>query len=171
MIIRIEDRHISRAQSIADARQTNRERAGTFNRKQDGNRTDYQIHLYGAMGEVLAASVLGPLESPTAPQIDKGVDLVLHDGRTAAVKTREHSRQWACNPGRGPESFTSDIGVLVWLDSNMTKWNKGVAVLAGWFDRDDFDLHARWTQFGQARRYAYPNSELRPIGELMLKAA
>lgn len=167
MHVAIMPEHIEAARRIATARQGNRENAKTASVKQDSDRTDLQVHLFGALGEVVAASVLGSLDRPTHHQIDRGVDLYMHDGRSASVKARETMRQWACNPGRGPESFKADVGVLVWMGRGIIERGSGSAILAGWFDRDDFKAHAKWVQFGMNRRFAYPNEKLRDIETLV----
>lgn len=115
-------------------RQRGKELSNIPTNKADDGKSDAEIHIFGAIGELAVCRLLGlePCEQWSRHEdyshVDDGKDLMLPNGRTIDVKTRQPGRDFAMNPGRGETDFKADYGVLVWLE-------KRNATIVGGFDK------------------------------------
>lgn len=98
--------------------------------------TPARMHAFGACGEILAALEMGiPIsELDCGGGRDGGVDLVLPDGRTAQVRTRDlrHAPHGDLIERYARGVLSTDVAVLVWILPE-----RGYRVV-GWATQADF---------------------------------
>ena len=114
-IVLSEDLYIV-ARDIAAARNYPKQAAGVRSKKWAPNRSEMEVDLIGACGEVAVATYLR-VEPDTFASLhgDDGTDLILPNGRTIQVKCRTRVGYDFALPSADPKTFSADVGALVYI--------------------------------------------------------
>ena len=128
--------------------------------KFDINRTEYELHYIGSMGEYAVARTLGiKIDKDVHPAGDNGSDLYLN-GKSLQVKTRTFGGPDVKLFFNDVSDFTADIVVGVQMLSPVR-----VDIL-GWISRDEFCEKQTNHDFGYGPRAVVAASALHPISKL-----
>lgn len=162
MIYRLTQSDLELVAWMAHTRNDRKVRRGIHSNKYDPNKTEYQAHYEGALGEVGAARALGG-EIDTSERLagDSGWDFQLDCGLKVEAKFRT-KREWDYALDSSSISrFNADVGVLVWPGLE-----PGTLELVGWTTRVQLLEHGDFQNFGRGRRLVLHHSKLYPMDRL-----
>lgn len=141
---------------VAERRNVVKEPTGTVNLRKC-NRTDFEVHMLGAMGELAAARWLGvSVDTSVAPSgDDKITDLVVGTTRVQ-VKARTVQEKPVYLFFNRREQFQADVAVLALV------LGPARVQIAGWIRRQEFLEQAVSMDFGYGPRVVVPEGKLNP---------
>ena len=172
-----------KAQLVELGHRRNAMKDPSWTRRKSDVFNDQQVDALGCIGEYAMSVFLGvPMDWAVHSHGDKGIDLVLQDGRTMAVKFNHRQRGYVMVEERPSDTETSlsdlstDLIGLVHgscqpprecyckdLMTNNQPWN---LVLAGYLTAQEFVSRKQYANWGLGGRYFVKADSLKDITQL-----
>lgn len=111
------------------------------------NRSDFETHLYGVMGEYAVSKLLDcKMDMSVSFSGDDKISDFVHNGWRIQVKTRSTSRQPIYLYFNTPQDFRADLAISTCVKSPT------IIEVLGWITRDEFLERAKPMNFGYGPR-------------------
>lgn len=134
--------------------------ANIKSRKYDKNKTEYELHYIGALGELAIRKATGSKMDTNVYSIgDQGIDMVVN-GVSAQIKTFAYGGKTLDFFIDDMEQFKAPVCIGVQLLSPVR------LRIMGYIGVDRFERIASHKNYGYGSRLCVPDSELKPLSEL-----